>query len=79
MFSKRSRINQVIDSLSNRQAPFFMVFGNVLGTSLLSAQPFTLLDFLYLFVPICHAESFNFRKLGDRTPNQPHHRASLAF
>ena len=68
MFSERSRINQEIDSLSNGQAPFFMVLRNVLGTSLLSAQPFTLLDFLYLFIPICHAESFIFRKLEGSHP-----------
>ncbi len=68
MFSERSRINQEIDSLSNGQAPFFMVLRNVLGTSLLSAQPFTLLDFLYLFIPICHAESFIFGKLEGSHP-----------
>ena len=63
VLSEGSCIDQVTNSLPNSQTPFFMVFGNVLATPLLPAQPFSLIDFFYLSVPICHAESLIFRRL----------------
>ena len=79
VLSEGSCIDQVTNSLPNSQTPFFMVFGNVLATPLLSAQPFRCsISSISLSQSVMPSPLF-FESSRDRTSNQPHHYSSLHF